>query len=389
MYQKVFSWVFLGIFFAFSTNLLAEEPVIEEGFEEVHENGEEFDPTEMIFHHISNANEFHIVTIGENEITLPLPVILFDTESNSIQFFLSSKFHHGHIAHNGYALDHGVVKKIQGDFPKGEVEVHWGHEEDTAGNEVPVILYNGNTYQVGSAGFLDFSITKNVFGMMVAALLMFIIFLSVARAYKKREGQPPKGLQSFIEPLIVFVRDDIAKPTIGAKYERFLPFLATVFFFIWINNMLGLVPIFPGSANVTGNLMVTGTLALFTMLITNLNGNKHYWQHTFWMPGMPIPVRFMLAIIEGAQIIIKPVALTIRLFANMTAGHIIILSLASLIFIFGELGQNLGGGIAGISLAVPFMIFMNVLELLVAALQAFIFTILSALFIGQAVEEHH
>lgn len=380
-----FNWVFLGMFFALSINVFSAESKGEEG-----EGSEKkFDPTEMIFHHISNANEFHIVSFGDTHISLPLPCILYDTEEGSVDFFLSSKFHHGHSAYNGYVMDHGVVKKIQGDFPDGEVVIHWGHEVDTAGHEIAVVEYDGQTYQVGSAGFMDISITKNVFGMFLAALIMLIIFLSIAKAYKKREGKAPKGLQSFFEPLLIFVRDDIARPNIGDKHEKYLPYLMTVFFFIWINNMLGLVPFFPGSANVTGNLMVTGTLAFFTLLIVNFSGNKQYWQHIFWMPGLPIPVRIILAPIEIFGIFIKPMALMIRLFANITAGHIIILSLVSLIFIFGNVGQNVGGGIAGTVVAVPFMLFMNVLELLVAFLQAFIFTILSALFIGQAVEEHH
>lgn len=344
-----------------------------------------YDAPKEIIHHISDANEFHII----GELTMPLPCILYNSNNGKISFFLSSRFHHGQLAVDGYVLDHGRVKMIQSaDFPEGEVPINLHHEE-IHGEELAFVEIEGKRYKVERAGFMDFSISKVVFGLFMAALLMFLIFLIVAKSYKKREGQAPKGLQSFMEPLIIFVRDDIAKPNIGEKYEKYLPYLMSIFFFIWFNNMLGLVPFFPFGANTTGNLMVTLTLAVFTLLITNLSANRAYWQHIFWMPGVPVPVKILLAPIELIAVFTKPFALMVRLFANISAGHIIILSLISLIFIFGDAGQNLGGGIAGITIAVPFVLFMNLLELLVAFLQAFIFTILSALFIGQAVEEHH
>lgn len=342
------------------------------------EEGEkDFNAGELILNHVADANEFHIV----GNISIPLPCIIYD---NGIKFIMSSRFHHGHKAVNGYVLDHGILKKIQGDFPDEEMEVHIEHEGEKA-----YLEHGHHKYEVARAGFLDLSITKNVFTLILVSIIMLFIFLTVAKSYKTREGKAPKGLQSFFEPLIIFVRDDIAKPNIGPKYEKYQPYLLTVFFFIWINNMVGLIPFFPGSANVTGNIMVTLTLAMITFLITTFSGNKNYWRHIFWMPGVPIPIRIMLAPIEIIGMFTKPFALMIRLFANITAGHIVILSFVSLIFIFGNAGENMSGGIVGAALAVPFMIFMNIIELLVAFLQAFIFTILSALFIGQAIEEHH
>jgi F-type H+-transporting ATPase subunit a len=368
-----------------------------------------FDAGSMILNHVSDANEFHI----GGSFAIPLPIIIYD--DNGFHFMLSNKFEHGHKAIDGYVLDHGVLKRINGSFPKGDVEVHWTVDEDgnalvkmNSQEEEHISWFNqfkqdltpedekhgeitidGYHFEVSRSGFFDLSITKTVFGIIFSALLMMLIFSTVAMGYKKRKGKAPKGLQSFFEPLIIFVRDEIAIPNIGPRYEKYLPYLLTVFFFIWFNNMLGLVPIFPGSANVTGNIIVTMTLALFTFFITQFSANKSYWQHIFWMPGVPVPVRIMLAPIELIGIFTKPFALMVRLFANITAGHIVILSFVSLIFMFGNAGENIPGGITGSVLAVPFMLFMNVLELLVAFLQAFIFTILSALFIGQAIEEHH
>lgn len=219
-------------------------------------------------------------------------------------------------------------------------------------------------------------------------LLMFYIFLSVAKAYKVRAGQAPKGLQGLIEPLIIFIRDDVAKAAIGEKkYMKFLPYLLTVFFFIWINNLLGLVPIIPGGANLTGSISVTMTLALITFILVLINGNKHYWHHILAMPGVPAWVLVLLTPIEILGIFLRPFVLMIRLFANITAGHIIALSFFSLIFIFGQMSSGAGLGISVVSIA--FTVFMTALELLVAFLQAYVFTLLSAVYIGAAVEEPH
>ena len=227
----------------------------------------------------------------------------------------------------------------------------------------------------------DLSVTKNVLSLIVVSLLLLLVFTSTAKAYKKG-NKAPRGIASFMEPLVLFVRDDIAIPNIGEdKYEKYLPYLLTAFFFIWFSNLLGLIPIFPGGANLTGNIAVTMVLAVFTLLITNFNANKHYWKHIFATPGVPKPILLIMIPVEFIGIFTKPFALMVRLFANITAGHIIILSLVSLVFIFETIA------IAPVSIA--FGLFMNVLELLVAALQAYIFTLLSALFISGAVAEEH
>ncbi|HCS21614.1 MAG TPA: ATP synthase F0 subunit A [Bacteroidetes bacterium] len=310
-----------------------------------------------ILHHISDAHEWHFFSVGETHVSLPLPVILY-SEEYGLDIFFSNKFDHHTHTYKNYKEEHGHIILI-----------------DDAG--APVM----------EAHLLDLSITKNVASMLLAFIIMVGLFTSVAKAYKKRPGQAPKGLQSFMEPLILFVRDDIARPNMGHHYARFTPYLLSLFFFIWINNLLGLLP---GAANVTGNIAVTMVLALLSLIITNVNGNKSYWMHILWPPGIPFAVKFILIPVELISILSKPFALMIRLFANMTAGHIIIMSILSLIFLFSENGTNAGAGF-GVSFAsVPFAIFLYVLELLVAAIQAFIFTMLTALFIGQAMpEEHH
>jgi F-type H+-transporting ATPase subunit a len=213
--------------------------------------------------------------------------------------------------------------------------------------------------------------------MSIAILL--IVFFSISSSYRKRQGKAPKGLQSFLEPLILFVRDDIAVPNMGHKYARFMPLLLTIFFFILINNLMGMIPFFPGGYNLTGNIAVTATLSAVILFVVNLNGNKHYWKHIF-VPN-PWWLFFIMIPVEVVGIISKPVALTIRLFANITAGHILILSLISLIFILNTIWVS--------PVSVVFVVFMDAIELLVAFLQAYIFTLLSALFIGMAIEEHH
>jgi len=232
---------------------------------------------------------------------------------------------------------------------------------------------------------LDLSVTKNVASMFVVSILLLWLFISLARSYRKTGISEPKGIQGFLEPVVLFVRDDIAIPNLGEdKYSRYMPYLLTVFFFILINNLMGLIPFFPGGANVTGNIAVTFTLAAFTMVIINFNGNKSYWQHIFNTPGVPwwlkVPLPLM-PIVELIGVIAKPFALMIRLFANITAGHIIVLSLVSLIFIFKSM--------AFAPISIVMVLFMDCIEILVAFLQAYIFTLLSALFIGLAVQEHH
>ncbi|WP_242922069.1 F0F1 ATP synthase subunit A [Pontibacter liquoris] len=310
------------------------------------EEGGEFKPGDMITHHIADAHKWEFAH-GAN---LYLPVILLD--NGQVQAFSSKNFFNEHgeeVPYNGYVLEHGHVYKA-----------------NAAGE--PLEEYSG---------LYDFSITKNVASMFVSVALLFLVFFSIAASYKKNAGKAPRGLQSFFEPIIVFVRDEIAKANIGPKYERYMPYLLTIFFFIWFNNMLGLMP---GGANLTGNIAVTFVLALLTLLITVFSGNKSYWSHIFATPGVPTWLSPIMVPVELIGIFTKPFSLMIRLFANITAGHIIILSLFSLIFIFESLAVG--------PLSVAFAVFMNFLELFVALLQAYIFTLLSAMYFGGAVEEH-
>ena len=323
---------------------------------------EKFNAGEMILEHVADSHEWHLA----GNYSVPLPVIL--KSDKGWDFFLSSGF-------------------------KGE-----DHEAVLYQSENYTYILSGNHIRIwdtelkmvdekASTGLYDFSITKNVTSLLFGSFLMLFIFLKVAKQYKQREGMTTKGLQSWIEPLVLFVRDDIAKPSIGKKYEKFLPFLLTVFFFIWINNLLGLIPFIPGGANLTGSISVTLILALMTFIFTIINTNGHYWRHVFAMPGVPIGVLLILTPIEILGVFLKPFVLMIRLFANITAGHIIALAFFSLIFIFGEMNAGAGLGVSVVSIL--FAVFMGALELLVAFLQAYVFTLLSAMYFGGAMEEGH
>ncbi|MCX6273130.1 MAG: F0F1 ATP synthase subunit A [Bacteroidetes bacterium] len=325
-----------------------------------------FNAGEMIVEHVIDNHEWHIMEIGETPVVIPLPVILWYNGKPDV--FLSSEFHHGTTSYHGY--------KISNESPhKGKVVRTTGDTLEADPN-APLPL--------------DFSITKNVLALFISCGLLLLIFISIANGYKKRKDQAPKGLQSLIEPVILFIRDDIAIPSIGKKkYEKYMPYLLTLFFFIFFNNLLGLIPFFPGGANLTGNIAVTMVMAIFTFIITSFSGNKAYWTHLVNAPGVPwwlkIPIPLM-PIVELIGVITKPFVLMVRLFANMLAGHIIMLGFISLIFIFGSLNIALGYGVSIVSVA--FAIFMNLLELLVAFIQAFVFTLLSALYFGMATEEH-
>jgi len=329
-------------------------------------SGEKFNAGRMIIEHIVDSYEWHIMTIGHTHISVPLPVILF--YEGKLHMFMSSKFHHGHSSYSGFKIEEAGPKK-------GKI----------------VRVREGTMETDENAGKIyDFSITKNVFAIFISATVIILIFTSVARAYKRRAGQAPKGLQSMLEPIILFVRDDVARAAIGHKADRYLPYLLTLFFFIFFNNLMGLIPIFPFGANITGNLAVTGIMALITFIITSFSGNKAYWNHIFNTPGVPwwlkIPLPLM-PIVEFMGVFTKPFVLMVRLFANITAGHIIILGFMSLIFIFANIQGYLGVIVAPVSIA--FGIFMSFLELLVAFIQAYVFTLLSALYFGMATEEHH
>lgn len=351
------------------------------------ETEEKYSPTATIMHHIADANEFHLF----GHTSIPLPVILYSSVKG-FTFGMTSMFNHGATAVNGYVLDHGKIKAIQEEnFPMGKVEIDM-HEHD--GHYA--YEYNHSPLTIERAGFIDLSITKIVFTMLLTAIFMFIVFILIAKKYKKQDGkEAPSGMQGFFEPIIEFIRDEVAIPNIGEKNGlKYMPYLLSIFFFIWILNMIGQIPFFPGSANVTGNIAFTLVLAVFTMLITNIKGNKYYWGHIFDPLGdsMPWVAKFPLYLIlwpiEIIGIFLKPITLMIRLFANITAGHIIVLSLVSLVFVFGNAGQSAGGAAVGAGIAVPFTLFISLIEILVAFIQAFVFTMLSALYIGMATEEH-
>ncbi len=328
-----------------------------------HEHKEEkFNIGEMIMHHISDAHEWEFA----HGLAIPLPVIIYD---NGLKVFSSSKFYHSPDA------------------------THEDHEKHIYPNkELGYVLEHEHVYRLGVDGkadkeahVLDFSITKNVASLLLSAVLLFLIFTAVAKGYNKNKGKAPSGIQSFLEPVILMIRDDVVKPAIGPKYEKYLPYLLTLFFFVWINNLLGLLP---GGANLTGNIAVTLVLAVITFLIVHFNANKHYFAHLVKPTGVPLALLPVMVPVEIVGVFMKPFSLMVRLFANITAGHIIILSLLGLIFI----AKNLGGGGTGWSispLVLIFTLFMNLIELLVAFLQAFIFTLLSSMYIGSAIEEHH
>lgn len=327
---------------------------------------EKFNPNEMIMHHVKDAHEFHIIDWNKKPISLPLPIILWT--DNGLTTFMSSGFHHDDSGKE-------VVEKNGGKFVKFHEKIYQLNDGET------VAVFNDKHELTNAVKPLDFSITRNVFMMWVSVMVLLFIFFSAARSYKKSKNNVPSGIGSFVEPLVVFVRDEIARPMIGEhKYKRYMPYLLTVFFFIWINNIFGLIPILNG-ANLSGNIAFTMVLALFTFIITTLSGNKNYWQHIFWMPGVPVPMKIFLMPIEIIGMFTKPISLMIRLFANITAGHIIILALMSLIFIFKSVA------IAPVSVA--FSLFITVIEIVVTAIQAYIFTILSALYFGMATEEAH
>ena len=312
-----------------------------------------------IQHHLQDGHDFNLFSDEEKGVHygFSLPVILWD---NGLQVFSSSKLHHGETVaeHNGnyYVLHHSKIYKTDAEGTLSYDE----HHHPT--NVMP----------------LDFSITKNVVSMLFTAALMFFMFFGLARSYKK--GPIPTGFGRVLEPLIIFIRDEIAIPNIGEKkYRKFMGYLLTVFFFIWILNLLGMTPL---GINVTGNIAVTVCLALFTFLITQFSANKDYWKHIFWMPGVPVPMKIILMPIELLGTLTKPFALLIRLFANITAGHVVIMSLIAMIFV----GKNLA---ADLPISLGLTLFISVIEVLVAFLQAFIFTMLSSLFIGMAVQDHH
>ena len=302
--------------------------------------GESFNPGEMINHHIKDAHGWEIA----HGLVIPLPIILY-SKADGLVIFSSDHFFNGaheEVDYEGYRLSDGHISRADGQ---------------------PVF---------------DFSITKNVLFIFIDVTIMMLVFFAVARGYKKNEGKAPRGLQSFFEPVIIYIRDEVVKPSIGGNYQKYLPYLLTLFFFIWFGNLLGLIP---GAANMTGNIAVTAVLAFGTFLITNFSGKKAYWAHIFWTPGVPWWLRPIILPVELIGVLTKPVSLMVRLFVSITAGHIVVLSLISLTFIFHSWMVGLGSTLI--------VTLITIIELLVATIQAYVFTMFTSLYIGMAVEEHH
>ena len=342
---------------------------VEETRDEAHHEGsdhghaDEFIPGDFIIHHIADANEIHLF----GDFSIPLPIIIY-VEGKGLDVFMSSAFHDEHGGHgHGPTYARGPSTNVL--YTKGELGIT---AEDESGAALTI---------------WDISITKSVFGMLFIILLLILTLRSVAKNYARRPGLAPKGISSVMEPLILFIRDGVAYPILGQeKSQKFMPFLLTSFFFIVACNLLGLIP-FIGGFNITGTIGVTIVLAGLVFIITTINGNKHYWGHIVSPPGVPFFVKLILVPIEIFGILLKPTILMIRLTANISAGHIIILSFVSLIFIFGANSQSGGMGVGVFSTL--FMIFMYFLELLVAFLQAYVFTLLAAIYFSEATQESH
>jgi len=366
--RQNFNYIILSSLLFFTCAMFAANSSTETNDEKV-EGKSEID--DYIKHHIKDSHDFHLFSYtndsGERvHIGFPLPVIIWSSEG--LVTFMSSEFHHD---------DEGevIVERKGLKFTKVHTKIY------ELENGVTEIKFDEEHHPVNASKVLDFSITKTVFGSLIIGLLMLFWFSRLARQYKNKKI--PTGFGRVLEPLVIYVRDEIAKPNIGAKhYRKFTGYLLTVFFFIWVLNLLGLTPF---GFNVTGQLAVTASLAIFTLVIYLFSGNKHYWEHILWMPGVPVLIRPVLAVIELAgALLIKPFSLLIRLFANISAGHIVVMSLIAIMFTL----QNELGVVGASSLSLILSFFITLIEVLVAFLQAYIFTMLSALFIGMAVEDH-
>ncbi|MFW6245876.1 MAG: F0F1 ATP synthase subunit A [Tangfeifania sp.] len=331
---------------------------------------EKFDAGEFVIEHVLDAYEWHIATYKDKHISVPLPIILYSSnpelhDGKKLHIFMSSKFHHGHEDYRGFRIS-------ESESFKGKVV-----EIDNQGHEI------GRPF--------DLSITKTIAGAIVSVIVLFWLVFSAAHTARQNKGRAPSGIQNLLEPVIIFIRDEIAIPSIGEKnYRKFMPPLLSLFFFILLNNLLGLIPIFPFGANVTGNIAVTMVLALFTFFVTNINGNKHYWKEIF-NPDVPVFLKLpipLMPLLELTGMITKPFVLMVRLFANMLAGHMIVTVFLSLIFIFSSLmGPAAGYGVSPISIA--FAVFIMLLDVLVSFIQAYVFTLLSAFYFGMATAEEH
>ncbi|WP_124979046.1 F0F1 ATP synthase subunit A [Nonlabens xiamenensis] len=380
MFKAYLTTAFFGLILLVSSTLQAQQDDHLEDHlsdHEVHVTDAEEEkvntPSEIksyIEHHLKDVHDFHLFSYTNNanervHVGFPLPVIVWTTDG--LKVFMSSEFHH----------DDAAEVQVQ----KGEatlVKYHSKIYEMEAGAQS--INFDEEHHPINAHKVLDFSITKSVFGLLLIGLLLVFLFAGLAKQYKKK--QIPTGFGRVLEPLVIYVRDEIARPNIGEeKHKKYMPYLLTVFFLIWIANLLGLTPL---GFNITGQIAVTTCLALFTFFIVQFSGNKDYWKHIFWMPDVPVLMKIALIPIEVLGMFTKPFSLLIRLFANITAGHFVVMSLIALMITlkaqFGAVGST--------GLSVFLTLFISVIELLVAFLQAFIFTMLSALFIGMAVAEH-
>lgn len=358
------------LLFIFSNNLFAQDSGT--NAVENKQESEKINPSKIILEHVLDAHEFHFATIGDKPITIPLPIILYSPQKG-FSTFMSSRFEHGHATYDGYVL-------MTEDYMKEH------HLEDAKSKP---LYKEGVIYAVDANGepdpaikVYDLSLTRNAAQMLVSVVLLILIMVPIAKKYAKGQGitSAPKGFQNVIEPVITFVRDDVAKPNLGTKYELFMPLLLSIFFFILINSLLSLIP---GTANVAGNIAFTGVLGIISFIVIMFNTNKHFWGHTF-NPPVPMGVKPIMLPVEIMGIFTKPFALIVRLFANMISGHIIILSFICLIFIFGVMNTALGWGTS--PFFVLLVVFIYMIEILVAFIQAFIFANLTAVFIGMSYE---
>ncbi len=328
------------------------------------EEKKDLDIGNFIIGHVSDSYDWHITTIGHTHVSLPLPVILYSQEQGLV-VFMSNKLHNETHSYQNFFISE------EKDLYKGKIMERLSDEETVVRP-------------------FDISITKNVLALFISSIMLIWIFISTAKRYQRSPNEAPRGLQSLLEPLVIFIRDEIAKEELGEKADKYLPYLLTVFFFILLNNLMGMIPIFPGGYNLTGNIAVTMVLALFTFVITTFSGTGHYWKHIFWPPDVPWWLKAplpLLPIIELVGVFTKPFVLMVRLFANIIGGHMVMLTFFSLIFIFGAMSVSVGLGVSVLSVALT--IFDTLLELLVAFIQAYVFTLLSAIYFGMAIEKEH
>ncbi len=348
--------VMAGLFILMSSFSFAQENTAENHQQEERAHRKE-EMHEVIHHHLRDAYYFDLFSIESTgkHVGFPLPVILID---NGLHIFSSARFNRGksvaEVDGQHYKLYHSKVFKTD-----ASGTLHFG-EDGFPTNAQPI----------------DISITKGVVVIALVCLVLFLVFRGMAKSYKKGDGLP-KGFNRLLEPMVVYVRDEMAKPTIGPEYKRFMSYLLTVFFFILVMNLLGMLPF---GVNITGNITITFTLAIITFFITQFSGNKHYWGHVFWFPNVPVIVKIILIPIEILGLFTKPFALMMRLFANMTAGHVVTLTFLGLIVLYNT-------WVAGVG-SFAFTIFINLIEILVAFIQAYVFTLLSALYFGDAVVKH-